>query len=341
MLTKQKIVNDYDHVIVAFSGGKDSLACILHLLDLGIPEHMIELWHHDIDHGGASFFDWPVTTSYCKAVAKHLGIPIFFSWRCGGLRGEMLRENAVPDDIQFETPAGLETARTIKAEPGTRRKFPMVTNDMNRRWCTSYLKIDVGQKAVTHQARFYNSRVLFITGERAEESDNRATYPVFEFSARKSALIPRINRHVDAWRPVHGWSRADVWKAIERHAINPHPCYKLGWGRCSCACCVFSSRDQWASLYEVCPDKIRSIAAYERSFGKTMYSRKRPASQIGTKYIDVPIMAVVKAGTTFPGMRAADIADANSTSYGHRIGMTSWVKPVGATAGRNADLGPT
>ncbi len=39
----------YDHVIVAFSGGKDSLACLLHLLDLGVPRERIGLWHHDVD----------------------------------------------------------------------------------------------------------------------------------------------------------------------------------------------------------------------------------------------------------------------------------------------------
>jgi len=34
--------NDYDKIIVFFSGGKDSTACVLHLLDLGVPKEDIE-----------------------------------------------------------------------------------------------------------------------------------------------------------------------------------------------------------------------------------------------------------------------------------------------------------
>lgn len=34
----------YDKYIVSFSGGKDSTACFLYLLDHGIPLDCIELW---------------------------------------------------------------------------------------------------------------------------------------------------------------------------------------------------------------------------------------------------------------------------------------------------------
>jgi len=39
----------YDHVLVMFSGGKDSLALLLLLVEMGIPLDRIQLWHHDID----------------------------------------------------------------------------------------------------------------------------------------------------------------------------------------------------------------------------------------------------------------------------------------------------
>lgn len=54
----------YDRVVVTFSGGKDSLACLLHLLELGVAPARLELHHHEVDAGGPSFMDWPVTPAY-------------------------------------------------------------------------------------------------------------------------------------------------------------------------------------------------------------------------------------------------------------------------------------
>lgn len=42
-------LEEYDLVIVLFSGGKDSTAAYFKLLELGVPKNKIELWHHDID----------------------------------------------------------------------------------------------------------------------------------------------------------------------------------------------------------------------------------------------------------------------------------------------------
>ncbi len=51
-------IDSYDKFLVMFSGGKDSTALVLHLLDLGVPREKIELWHHDIDGKGRTFMDW-------------------------------------------------------------------------------------------------------------------------------------------------------------------------------------------------------------------------------------------------------------------------------------------
>jgi 3'-phosphoadenosine 5'-phosphosulfate sulfotransferase (PAPS reductase)/FAD synthetase len=331
-------LKSYDHIIVAFSGGKDSLACILGLLEAGAPEERTELWHHDVDHGGPSFMDWPVTPDYCRAVAKHLHLPIYFSWRMGGFHDEMMRKNAVPADVQYETPDGLQTTLTTRAEPGTRLLFPMVANDMNRRWCSSYLKIDVGRKAVASQERFKNRRILFVTGERAQESDNRATYCDFEVAEKMDARI-KFGRHVDAYRPVHKWKHEDIWAIMERFQINPHPCYKLGWGRCSCACCIFGDADQWASLAIVCPEKVKRTAFLEHKFGRAIHYRKRSTAKIGpATYENIYITDFLKRGEPFPGMDPKDIECANSKVYIQRVSRPNWELPPGAKA---SQAGPT
>ncbi len=98
-------LSTYDRILVAFSGGKDSICCLLRLLDLGVPRDRIELHHHLVD-GGRSLFDWPVTESYCRKFAQAFDLPIYMSWLEGGLEREMCRKDQPKAPTHFETPDG-------------------------------------------------------------------------------------------------------------------------------------------------------------------------------------------------------------------------------------------
>lgn len=87
-------LHDYDRYIVCFSGGKDSTATFLYLLEHGIPRSRIELWHQDIDGCEDSLFDWPITRDYCRRFAAAFGVPLYLQWKVGGFRQELLRTNA-------------------------------------------------------------------------------------------------------------------------------------------------------------------------------------------------------------------------------------------------------
>lgn len=47
----------YRRFVVAFSGGTDSLAALLHRPSLGVPADAIELHHYDVDGHGPTFMD--------------------------------------------------------------------------------------------------------------------------------------------------------------------------------------------------------------------------------------------------------------------------------------------
>ena len=84
----------YERILVFHSGGKDGMAALLYLLDLGVPRSKIEIHHHDIDgREGSHLMDWPVTRSYVEVMGRALGIEVFFSWKQGGFERELLREN--------------------------------------------------------------------------------------------------------------------------------------------------------------------------------------------------------------------------------------------------------
>ena len=98
-------LHDYDHYIVAFSGGKDSIASLITLIDAGIPKNKIELWHHLVDGEHSIFMDWPCTKSYCEQIAHLFGIKIFFSWKDGGFEREMTRQNTPTAKTIYQIPA--------------------------------------------------------------------------------------------------------------------------------------------------------------------------------------------------------------------------------------------
>jgi 3'-phosphoadenosine 5'-phosphosulfate sulfotransferase (PAPS reductase)/FAD synthetase len=320
---------DYDYYLVAFSGGKDSIACFLALLEMGVPRDKIELMHQEVDgrEEGRNFMDWPCTCAYVRAFAAAFGVQIYFSWREGGFKREMLRNNTPTAQTHFETPEGLRNAGGKSGKLGTRRMFPQVSADLSVRWCSSYLKIDVASIAIQNQPRFHNSRTLAISGERAQESSARAKYKVFEID-RTDARDGSLKRHVDRCRLVHQWNEAEIWDIIARWRVNPHPAYRLGWGRLSCSCCLFGNSNQWASAKVVLPDYVQVIAGYEKEFGKT---------------IDRDMSVLVKAslGKAYPECSNAKlVAEARDEKWNGRIILNEgeWQLPAGAFGESN---GPT
>lgn len=259
----------YDRFVVAFSGGKDSICCLVELLERGVDPARIELHHHDVDGQADPFVEWPSTIGYCRAVARSFGVPLYLSWREGGFLREMLRRDQATAPIRFERPDGTIGSAGGNGPAGTRLRFPQVSADLSVRWCSPYTKIDVLAAAIRAQDRFCGTRTLVVTGERAAESPSRARYAAFE-PHRTDARHGRTRRLVDHWRPIHGFDTRAVWAALRRHGVVPAAAYRLGWSRLSCAACIFSSADQWASLRFIAPLWFERIAGYEERFGCTI-----------------------------------------------------------------------
>jgi 3'-phosphoadenosine 5'-phosphosulfate sulfotransferase (PAPS reductase)/FAD synthetase len=264
----------YDLYVVSFSGGKDSLACLLHLFDLGIPKDRIELWHQSVDGRPGEderFFDWPVTEDYCRKVAAALGVRIRFQWRIGGFEREMLRDGTQTAPCEFELqPDGLQTGAVgtaggiapPKAGAMPRMRFPQLAADLGTRWCSSYLKSDVAKRAFANDPGLEGLRIVELTGERREESANRALYAEVERHSTTSQT-----KRVDQWRAIIDWREKDVWEIIERYNIRPHPAYYAGFSRVSCMSCIFGNADQWTTVQQLSPRTFEKIAAYEVDFG--------------------------------------------------------------------------
>lgn len=168
-------LEEYDLIIVLFSGGKDSTACYYKLLELGVPKEKIELWHHDIDGGHPSRrMDWRCTQNYVKSFADVEEVTLRISYRVNGFFGELYRIGASepiewidPDTgevIQCRLSQNYLKCRELKEkctedmeealkQYGYRMKFPAKSGDLSRRWCSAYLKIAVADSVISNLDR--------------------------------------------------------------------------------------------------------------------------------------------------------------------------------------------
>ena len=313
-------IRSYDRVVAATSGGADSLAMVLSLLEAGAPASMIELHHHEIDGRGPNAWDWPITVPYVKALGLHLGMRVVLSWRQGGLDAEIAKFEDRSRPVQYELPDGsVQTIPNDRATVRTRGLIPQMSADHSLRWCSSFGKIDVLRQMVCHDKRFERSRTLVVTGERREESSARSKYKAFEPFHSDRRHSPRLARHVDHWRPILDWNRAQVWAAIGRWGIRPHPAYRIGYGRTSCRTCVFSTKNAWATLKEAYPATLAQMAEREARTGKTV---RRNATVLEQAAAGTPYAA---ACSDPDGVRLA-----NQTEWTLPMTMDPWFPPPGA-----------
>lgn len=305
---------EYDLAIVCFSGGKDSLASYFALLDAGFPPDRIEFWHQRVDGAEPGIFDWPCTDGYVRTVASRLRVPLRFQWRHGGIEREMLRDNSPTAPIAFEGRDGELHYVGGRGSRGTRLKFPQVSADLKVRWCSAYAKIDVCDSAIANDPTLKSSKILLISGERREESSNRARYPERERHRRTNAL-----RRVDRWRIVIDWPETRVWERIRQSGIRPHVAYELGYGRLSCQHCIFADAWQAAMNRKLDPVVFGILADYEVDFGLTI-----------KRNISLPMLAD-KAEVPDPDPVLAAVAMSDDAEYGLPVFVgDAWRMPAGA-----------
>ena len=310
----------YDSILVQMSGGKDSIACFLHLLDLGVPKHKIEIWHQCIDGKDSTkkqFFDWESTEGYVRQFAKHFNVPLIWCWKEFGFWGEMHREEAFTNSTRYRV-EGEKTEYILPTKSGklsTRRKFPAKSANLNVRWCSSYLKIDVASKVIRNMNRFYGTaenpkKILMVTGERREESANRARY-------NKLEKFDTSFRIFHQYRAVIDWKEESVWAIMKRYKIMPHPAYYLGLPRLSCKTCIFFSPNHWATLNEIDPGAINVIEEKEKEFNHTLDNKKT-------------IREMVNKGKSMITDENRKYAKMALSEFTHSIISENWQLPSGA-----------
>lgn len=224
-------------LVVSVSGGKDSTACCLHLMELG----------YGPDDYDRIFFDtgWesPLLYEYVENDLPEVVGPIT------RLRAEIpLPDELVPIAQKFEKMLGVSYSSMVRLclQKGM---FPSRV----RRWCTQGLKV--------YPARDYllkrEGQVVNVVGIRAQESAARSLMLEWEYSGTFKC---------DVWRPLIDWSEEEVIAIHKRNGVRPCRLYlEQGSTRVGCYPCIFSRKAELRAISDYSPERVEILAELERT----------------------------------------------------------------------------
>lgn len=169
--------------------------------------------------------------------------------------------------------SNLDQLGELEKLGGKRLKFPAKGGTHQGRWCSGSLKAAV-QDSVTGslEKTRTDKKILVVSGERRGESAGRSKYNEIEIHRTNAEKCS--HRTVHQWRAVIDYSEKDVWEVLKRHNVNPHPCYRIGWNRCSCAMCIFSTPSLFAGIKEIYPEEYEKLRQDEEILGFTLDNKK-------------------------------------------------------------------
>lgn len=226
----------------------------------------------------------------------------------------MLRENSGTQPVIFTRSDGtLVEMGGERSKASTRRKFPQVTANLAQRYCSGSLKIDVARLLVNDEA-FLDGKTLVITGERAEESPNRARYAEVRTASQRPS--PRPQAAMD--RPLaprsHSWNSKQVWDIAERYSVTPFP--PIFWaGDGGVVLCVSSAqRTTGQRSASPCPRSSKELQPTSESSGTR----------------STAITAWSNSQTWGPPLDPFWLKVATSKVFTLPIFMDNWTLPIGA-----------
>lgn len=232
-------------LIVNFSGGKDSVACMLLAKD--VTDH-VELLYVD---GG---FDLPETIGYVRSQAERWGLPLHIP-----RPGEVHQgHRTIPDEVQvFE-----DYVRYYGYWPTA-----------GKRWCSCWCK----QRVMKNYWRsIYSAKTVLykLNGVRMFESPTRlwkyGNPKHYErFAINGSYFLRHDNEHRPCIcvYPIIEWTTEDVVEFITSRDVELHTGYKL-FGVSGCKWCPVHTPEIYKKILSVHPDLYDDFIALEEEIDR-------------------------------------------------------------------------
>lgn len=235
----RSLIDDGALVVSNHSGGKDSQAMLIRLLD-AVPRSQLLVVHASL---GA--VEWP-----------------------GAL--ELAYDQAAAAGVPFIVAAARKTfLEMVERRFATRPEVPSWPSASTRQ-CTSDLKRGPIQREVRAFAKANGFRVVInCLGLRAQESAGRAKRKTFTRMAISNSVLTWHE-----WLPIHAMRTDEVFATIRRAGQRPHYAYALGNERLSCVFCIMGSARDAANGAQHHPALLAQYDEIEARTGYTMHQSR-------------------------------------------------------------------
>jgi len=235
-------------LIVNFSGGRDSLTCLI--LALSVSDDVECLF---MDSGQ----ELPQTVPYVEKRCQEFGITLNVSHP---------QRNPAP---HRKIPQHVQLLPDYVKHYGY---FPPT----NHRYCSIWLKQRPGRQYL--RKKFGRGTICKVVGVRKSESSVR----MYKYGSRATIRkyggyeIRPDNEHRGAFLvyPILDWTRKDVTRFLELNHVEIHEGYKL-FGMSGCKWCPIARPENVRKISEVCPHLYDDLLEAEAAIDKPAWLQKR------------------------------------------------------------------
>lgn len=240
------LIDEATLVVANHSGGKDSQAMLIRLLDIVPTQNLL------VVHASLGKMEWPGALELAEAQAKAAGLAFIVARAQKTLLEMVKRRHATRPDVP---------------------SWPSATT----RQCTSDLKRGPIAREVRRYAKANGyTTVINCLGLRAEESPPRRKRPPLK---RVDSACTRSREWLE-WLPIQHLTRLEVFKTIYEAGQEPHYAYALGNDRLSCVFCIMASPNDLSNGARHFPDLLTEYCELEDSTGYTMHQSRRPLAEL-------------------------------------------------------------
>lgn len=252
-------------VVVAYSGGKDSQATLLWVLN-NLTKHPVVIF---CDTG----WEHPLTYQHIVDTTKSLGLGLI-TLKSKGFAGM------------------VDLVEKKKRWPSSQRRF--CTAELKTIPMIDYILDEVQGDFVVFQgirAEESANRAKMATQcnyfkyYREPYGYDKKGKPKYHKYRCKEVLAYMEKYATDVWRPVFDWTGQQVIDYIIENGQKPNPLYKMGYKRVGCYPCIMASQQDVLNISRQEPDRISYIADLEPILKSSFFSSdKIPARAYQGEY---------------------------------------------------------